>query len=434
MNDIIVIGAGLAGCEAAYQLAERGFRVELYEMRPTLLTPAHKTGMLAEIVCSNSLGSENKNDRVSAAGILKEELALMKSLILSCAEASRVPAGGALAVDREKFSALVTERITNHKNITLIREEYTDIPKTPAVISSGPLTSDRLAEKLKAIAGERIYFYDAVAPVIMKNSIDTSKVFVSGRYGRGDDYINCPMNKDEYSAFYDALIHAERNVPHDFEKGKYFEGCMPVEALAERGVDTLRFGPMKPRGLTDPRTGREPYAAVQLRQDNSEGTLFNLVGFQTGLKWPEQKRVFSMIPGLENAEFVRLGVMHRNTSVNAPAVLDEFLRLKAKQNVFLAGQITGVEGYMESTAMGLVAGINASSLLKGETLRSWPRESAVGSLINYLMTAEPEHFQPMNMNLGIFPEILGVKGKKERAEIHRQRALKALGDFLRLND
>ncbi|MBR1437992.1 MAG: methylenetetrahydrofolate--tRNA-(uracil(54)-C(5))-methyltransferase (FADH(2)-oxidizing) TrmFO, partial [Synergistaceae bacterium] len=363
MNDIIVIGAGLAGCEAAYQLAERGFRVELYEMRPTLLTPAHKTGMLAEIVCSNSLGSENKNDRVSAAGILKEELALMKSLILSCAEASRVPAGGALAVDREKFSALVTERITNHKNITLIREEYTDIPKTPAVISSGPLTSDRLAEKLKAIAGERIYFYDAVAPVIMKNSIDTSKVFVSGRYGRGDDYINCPMNKDEYSAFYDALIHAERNVPHDFEKGKYFEGCMPVEALAERGVDTLRFGPMKPRGLTDPRTGREPYAAVQLRQDNSEGTLFNLVGFQTGLKWPEQKRVFSMIPGLENAEFVRLGVMHRNTSVNAPAVLDEFLRLKAKQNVFLAGQITGVEGYMESTAMGLVAGINASSLL-----------------------------------------------------------------------
>ena len=434
MNDIIVIGAGLAGCEAAYQLAERGFKVELYEMRPALLTPAHKTGMLAEIVCSNSLGSENKNDRVSAAGILKEELALMNSLILSCAEASRVPAGGALAVDREKFSALVTERITNHKNITLIREEYTDIPETPAVISSGPLTSDSLAEKLKGIAGERIYFYDAVAPVIMKNSIDMSKVFISGRYGRGDDYINCPMSKDEYSAFYDALVHAERNVPHDFEKGKYFEGCMPVEALAERGVDTLRFGPMKPRGLTDLRTGREPYAAVQLRQDNSEGTLFNLVGFQTGLKWPEQKRVFSMIPGLENAEFVRLGVMHRNTSVNAPAVLDEFLRLKAKQNVFLAGQITGVEGYMESTAMGLAAGINASSLLKGENLRSWPRESAVGSLINYLMTAEPEHFQPMNMNLGIFPEVSGVKGKKERAEIHRQRALKALGDFLRLND
>ena len=432
MNDITVIGAGLAGCEAAYQLAERGFTAELYEMRPKLLTPAHKTAMLAEIVCSNSLGSENKNDRVSAAGILKEELALMNSLILSCANASRVPAGGALAVDREKFSSLVTERITSHKNIHLIREEYTDVPKTAAIISSGPLTSDRLAESLRAVAGERIYFYDAVAPVVTRESVDMSKVFVTGRYGRSDDYINCPMSKDEYSAFYDALIHAERNVPHDFEKSaKYFEGCMPVEALAERGVDTLRFGPMKPRGLTDPRTGREPYAAVQLRQDNSEGTLFNLVGFQTGLKWPEQKRVFAMIPGLENAEFVRLGVMHRNTSVNAPVVLDEWLRLRGYDDVFLAGQITGVEGYMESTAMGLVAGINASSLLSGKELPSWPRECAAGSLLNYLRTAEPEHFQPMNMNLGIFPQVSGIKGKKERAMFHRTRALNALNEFLR---
>lgn len=426
MTNIIIIGAGLAGCEAAYQVSQRGFSVELHEMRPAVMTPAHKTGLLAEIVCSNSLGSENKDGRVSAAGILKEELLMMDSLILSCAEASRVPAGGALAVDREKFSALVTERIASIQNITLVRDECTDIPAMTAILATGPLTSDKLADSLREIAGERIYFYDAVAPVIMRDSIDMERVFVSGRYGRGDDYINCPMTRGEYSAFYDALIHAERNVPHDFEKGKYFEGCMPVEALAERGYDTLRFGPMKPRGLVDPRTGHEPYAAVQLRQDNAEGTLYNIVGFQTGLKWPEQKRVFSMIPGLERAEFARLGVMHRNTSVNAPAVLDENLRLKARKNVFLAGQITGVEGYMESTAMGLVAGINASCMIAGKNFPSWPRESAIGSLIHYLMTTDPKHFQPMNTNLGIFPELHGIRGKKERAEFHRIRALNAL--------
>ena len=429
MADILIIGAGLAGCEAAYQLSRRGFSVELHEMRPDILTPAHKTGLLAEIVCSNSLGSENKDGRITAAGILKDELKTLDSLILSCAEASRVPAGGALAVDRDKFSALVTERIASTPNITLIRGEYTDIPAMTAIISSGPLTSDKLAENLRSLTGEGIYFYDAVAPVIMRESIDMSKVFVTGRYGRGDDYINCPMTKDEYSAFYDALIHAERNIPHDFEKGKYFEGCMPVEALAERGYDTLRFGPMKPRGLTDPKTGREPFAAVQLRQDNSEGTLYNLVGFQTGLKWPEQKRVFSMIPGLEHAEFARLGVMHRNTSVNAPMVLDEHLRLKARDNIFLAGQITGVEGYVESTAMGLAAGINASYLLAGKNLPTWPRESAIGSLIHYLMTTDPKHFQPMNMNLGIFPEVSGIRGKKERAEFHRMRAAEAIRKF-----
>ena len=426
MNSVKIIGAGLAGCEAAWQVANRGLMVELYEMRPTLLTPAHKTGLLAEIVCSNSLGSENKDDRISAAGILKEELELANSLILSCAKESRVPAGGALAVDREKFSNLVTERITSHENITLIREEFTQLPNDVAIIASGPLTSDKLAESLKAISGERIYFYDAVAPVVMRESVDDSKVFITGRYGRGDDYINCPMNKEEYLAFYDALIHAERNLPHDFEKGKYFEGCMPVEALADRGVDTLRFGPMKPRGLIDPRTNREPYAAVQLRQDNLDGTLFNLVGFQTGLKWGEQKRVFSLIPGLENAEFVRLGVMHRNTSVNAPAVLDEYLRLKTRENIFLAGQITGVEGYMESTAMGLVAGLNVVSL------RTWPRESAIGSLLHYLKTTEPKHFQPMNMNLGLFPELqTRIRGKKDRAKIFRDNALNATKEFLR---
>ena len=422
---IKVIGAGLAGCEAAWQIAKRGEKVELYEMRPALLTPAHKTGLLAEIVCSNSLGSENKDDRISAAGILKEELELADSLILSCAKESRVPAGGALAVDREKFSHLVTERITNHENITLIREEFTEIPDDKTIIASGPLTSDKLAASLKAISGERIYFYDAVAPVIMRESIDEAKTFITGRYGRGDDYINCPMNKEEYLAFYDELIHAERNLPHDFEKGKYFEGCMPVEALADRGVDTLRFGPMKPRGLVDPRTNHEPYAAVQLRQDNSDGTLFNLVGFQTGLKWGEQKRVFSLIPGLEHAEFVRLGVMHRNTSVNAPAVLDEYLRMRGRENIFLAGQITGVEGYMESTAMGLVAGLNALNL------KTWPRESAIGSLLYYLRTTEPKHFQPMNMNLGLFPKIpTKIRGKKDRAKIHRENALNAVKEFL----
>ncbi|MBR0069779.1 MAG: methylenetetrahydrofolate--tRNA-(uracil(54)-C(5))-methyltransferase (FADH(2)-oxidizing) TrmFO [Synergistaceae bacterium] len=430
MSSITIIGGGLAGCEAAYQLSKRGCEVSLYEMRPNLLTPAHKTGMLAEIVCSNSLGSENINERITASGILKEELELSDSLILSCAKESRVPAGGALAVDREKFSGLVTQRIESCANIHIIREEYTHLPEELAIISSGPLTSDSLAEAMKEIAGERIYFYDAVAPVIMRESIDMSKVFVSGRYGRGDDYINCPMNKEEYLRFHDALVHAERNLPHDFERDKYFEGCMPVEAIAERGTNTLRFGPMKPRGLIDPKTNREPYAAVQLRQDNFDGTLYNLVGFQTGLKWPEQKRVFSMIPGLENAEFVRLGVMHRNTSVNAPAVLDEWLRLKERKNIFLAGQITGVEGYMESTAMGLAAGINASMILEGKDLISWPRDSAVGSLIHYLMTTEPSHFQPMNINLGLFPELVNVRGKKERAKIHRDIAIESLKAFL----
>ncbi|MBR0233419.1 MAG: methylenetetrahydrofolate--tRNA-(uracil(54)-C(5))-methyltransferase (FADH(2)-oxidizing) TrmFO [Synergistaceae bacterium] len=430
MNKIKVIGGGLAGCEAAWQISNCGIEVELYEMRPKLLTPAHKTGLLAEIVCSNSLGSENKNDRITAAGILKEELEMANSLILSCAKASQVPAGGALAVDREKFSTLVTEKINSNENIKLIREEYTQIPDDIAIISTGPLTSDKLAEKLKSLAGEQIYFYDAVAPVILKESIDFDKVFVSGRYGRGDDYINCPLNKEEYLNFYNELIKAERNLPHDFEKGKYFEGCMPVEAIADRGVDTLRFGPMKPRGLINPRTDHEPYAAVQLRQDNFDGTLYNLVGFQTGLKWNEQKRIFKMIPGLENAEFVRLGVMHRNTSVNAPAVLDENLRLKEFQNIFLAGQITGVEGYMESTAMGVVAGINAANFIQGKKIPSWPRESAIGSLLYYLRTTEPKHFQPMNINLGLFPTpLIKIKNKTERAKYFRDNAVNSMKEF-----
>ncbi len=426
---IKIIGAGLAGCEAAWQIANRGVDVELYEMRPEKFTPAHKTGNLAEIVCSNSLGSENSPERITAAGILKEELKYFGSLIISCAEESRVPAGGALAVDREKFSGLVTERITNHSRINLIRREICEICDSceKIIIATGPLTSDDLAAYLREnFAGEYISFYDAVAPVILKSSIDMSRVFVAGRYGRGEDYINCPMNRDEYEKFYYELVHAERNLPHDFEAGKYFEGCMPVEAIADRGIDTLRFGAMKPRGLINPATGHEAYAVVQLRQDNSDGTLYNIVGFQTGLKWGEQKRVFSMIPGLQNAEFVRLGVMHRNTSVNAPAVLDEFLRIRGHENIFLAGQITGVEGYIESTAMGLVAGLNALSLQK------FPRETAIGSLLNYLRTADARHFQPMNINLGLFPEIgLGqkIRSKKDRAKFQRDRALLAIREL-----
>ena len=434
MTKIKIIGAGLAGCEAAWQLANRNFKIELYEMRPQKFTPAHKTSMLAEIVCSNSLGSENdlNNDRVTAAGILKEELKIFNSLIISCAENSRVPAGGALAVDREKFSSLITQKIINHENITLIRQEITEISNEidPVIIATGPLTSDNLADNLKNFIGDYIAFYDAVAPVILRDSINMQKVFVTGRYGRGDDYINCPMNRQEYENFYNELIHAERNLPHDFESGKYFEGCMPVEAIAQRGIDTLRFGPMKPKGLINPETGREPYAAVQLRQDNSEGTLFNMVGFQTGLKWGEQKRIFSMINGLENAEFVRLGVMHRNTSVNAPIVLDEFLRVKNHENIFLAGQITGVEGYIESTAMGLAAAINIANLLNSKNYY-FPRESAIGSLLNYLKTTDSKHFQPMNMNLGLFPEITQkIKNKKERAKFYRERALNSIKNSL----
>lgn len=453
MKDIIIIGAGLAGCEAAYQLAKRDIRVTLYEMRPALFTPAHKTSLFAELVCSNSLGSENSEGHITAPGILKEELELAGSLILSCAHEARIPAGGALAVDRAKFSSLVTERIASHPNINIIREEVATLPDTTAIIASGPLTSDKLASSLRDIAGERIYFYDAVAPVITRDSIDMTKAYISGRYGRGNDYINCPFTREEYASFYDELIHAQRNLPHDFERDKYFEGCMPVEALADRGADTLRFGPMKPRGLADPRTGREPYAVVQLRQDNLEGTLYNLVGFQTGLKWGEQRRVFSLIPGLEHAEFVRLGVMHRNTSVNAPAVLDEGLRLKGRENIFLAGQITGVEGYIESTAMGLAAAVNAwkaseapgvsappntshpeeqtGNNASSSQVISWPRDTAIGSLLHYLKTTSPSHFQPMNINLGLFPELKGIRGKKERARLHRDIAISSMKEFMK---
>ncbi|MCR4819284.1 MAG: methylenetetrahydrofolate--tRNA-(uracil(54)-C(5))-methyltransferase (FADH(2)-oxidizing) TrmFO [Fretibacterium sp.] len=445
MQRISVIGGGLAGCEAAWQLADRGFAVRLFEMRPLATTPAHKTAQLAEVVCSNSFGGviePGPEEHVTAAGILKEELEMDGSLILACARETRVPAGGALAVDRGRFSTLVTERITEHPNIELIREEVISLPEGPAILATGPLTAPSLADALRAVLGaDYVAFFDAVAPIVTKESINMERAFTAGRYGRGGEcYINCPMNKEEYQAFRDALLLADRALPHDFERGMYFEGCMPIEALAERGMDTMRFGPLRPVGLRDPHSGvpddpkswREPWAVVQLRQDNAEGTLYNLVGFQTGLKWGEQKRVFSLIPGLEKAEFVRFGVMHRNTSVNAPAVLDPWLRLTSigRQDLFLAGQITGVEGYMESTAMGLVAGINAACLLQSRPLPVWPKESAIGSLLHYLHTANPAHFQPMNMNLGIFPPLeQRVKDKRQRAAAYRSRAAEAMKRF-----
>jgi methylenetetrahydrofolate--tRNA-(uracil-5-)-methyltransferase len=406
-------------------------------MRPLVETPAHKTAQLAEVVCSNSFGGEGDT---GAAGILKAELELGGSLILQCARSSRVPAGGALAVDRENFSKQVSAHIKGHPFIEIAREEVTSLPPGPAVVATGPLTSPAMARALRDLIGDPyLSFFDAVAPIVARESVAAEKVYAAGRYGRGNDYINCPMNKEEYLAFYEALISAERVPPRSFErdvlgKDAYFEGCIPIEVMASRGVDTLRFGPMKPVGLPDPRTGREPYAVVQLRQDNREGTLYNLVGFQTGLKWGEQSRLLRMIPGLENADVVRFGVMHRNIYVNAPAVLDEHLRLKKRTalDLFLAGQITGVEGYMESTAMGLAAGVNAARLLEGRPLPLWPRETAMGSLMHYLRSAETGEraFQPMNANLGIFPPLSQrIKDKRQKARTLYQRALDAAREF-----
>lgn len=428
--DIVIVGGGLAGSEAAWQLANRDFRVRLIEMRPFVQTPAHSTAQLAEVVCSNSFGGEGET---SAAGILKAELLLFESLIMECAHISRVPAGGALAVDRDRFAELVSAHIESHPNIEVVREEALLPPDGPAILATGPLTSSAMAKSLQELIGEDyLSFFDAVAPIVTQESIDMEKAWIAGRYGRGNDYINCPMSREEYQAFYEVLIAAERALPHDFEKGSWFEGCMPVEIIASRGVDTLRFGPMKPVGLPDPKTGREPWAVVQLRRDNREGTLYNLVGFQTGLRWGEQTRLIKMIPGLENADIVRFGVMHRNIYVNAPSVLDAHLRLKkgGRENLFLAGQITGVEGYMESTAMGLAAGLNAACLLSGKTLPSWPRETAIGSLLHYLQNAETKTFQPMNTNLGIFPPLpQRIKDKKQKAKMFFDAALSAAKTF-----
>ena len=426
MEELIVIGGGLAGCEAAWQAARLGVAVRLFEMRPVRMTEAHKTQFLAELVCSNSLRSK---ETVTGPGLLKKELELAGSLIMKAAEISQVSAGSALAVDRNIFAEYITAAIAGHPNIKVIREEVSGFPESPAIIATGPLTSGAMAETIKAFIGEdSLHFYDAIAPIIDAESIDQSKVYMASRYGKGgDDYVNCPMTQEEYDLFYDRLMEADTVAARDFEDIKVFEGCMPVEVMAHRGRDTLRFGPLKPVGLPDPRTGRNPYAVVQLRPENREKTSYNMVGFQTRLKWPEQKMVFRLIPGLENAEFLRFGSIHRNTYVNSTRHLNNDLSLKKRPDLYLAGQITGVEGYIESTAMGLLAGINAARKLTGKGPVSAPRSSAHGSLIAHITESDPEHFQPSNINFGLMPALddsQKIRDKKLRRQRIAEIALK----------
>lgn len=427
MNQVTVVGAGLAGSEAAWQLATRGIKVKLIEMRPLKKSPAHHTDLFAELVCSNSLrGSSLEN----AVGLLKEEMRRLGSLIIKCADANAVPAGGALAVDRIKFAQSVTEEVSGHPNVELIKKEYTEIlPDEPLILASGPLTSEALSTQIRALTGEDyFYFYDAAAPIVTLDSLDHTKVFRASRYDKGEAaYLNCPMTREEYETFYSELVSAERVPIREFEKEIFFEGCMPVEELASRGYRTLLFGPLKPVGLTDPRTGQRPYAVVQLRQDNAEGNLYNIVGFQTHLKWDDQKRVFRLIPGLEKAEFVRFGVMHRNTFINSPKLLMPTLQLRNNPRLFFAGQITGVEGYVESAAMGLVAGINAARVARGQTTIVFPDETAHGSLCRYITTAESKSFQPMNVNFGLMPALdEKIRDKKLRYRLISERALNVL--------
>lgn len=426
MERAIVIGAGLAGCEAAWQLAQRGVPVTLHEMKPHAFTPAHHSAGFAELVCSNSLRSDQLTN---AVGLLKEEMRQLGSLILKAADATRVPAGGALAVDREKFSDYVTQAVRSHPLIEVVLREADELPQTNAVIATGPLTSDKLAEKIAALPGlQTLNFYDAAAPIVSGESLDMTKVFRQGRYGRGDDYLNCPMNREEYEAFYQALLTAEKADVHGFDGTQVFEGCMPIEVMAARGEMVMAFGPMKPVGLVDPRTGREPYAAVQLRAENSAGTMYNLVGFQTRLKWGEQKRVFSMIPGLENAEFLRYGVMHRNTYLNSPGLLTPTYAMIARPDVFFAGQMTGVEGYVESAGSGLVAGVNAARRLLGEGELIFPEETMLGAMAAYVSRGGIGAFVPMNANFGIIrPLDVRVRGgKAARNERLSERALETL--------
>ena len=434
MKEVIVVGAGLAGSEAAYQLAKRGIKIHLYEMRPIKMTPAHQTGGFAELICSNSLraaGIEN------AVGLLKEEMRRMDSLIIRAALATKVEAGGALAVDRELFSEYVTNEIKNNPNIEIHYEEVKQIPEGSVIIASGPLTSDELHEDIAKLVGyDYMYFFDAVAPIVTYESIDMNKCFLASRYNKGEAaYINCPMNKEEFEAFYDFLIHAEKTESHEFEM-KVFEGCMPIEEMALRGPQTLLFGPMKPVGLDDPRTGRWPYAVVQLRQDNKAKSLYNLVGFQTHLKWGEQKKLLSLIPGLEHAEIVRYGVMHRNTYINSTKVLNNGFQLRENKNIFFAGQMTGVEGYVESAASGLIAGINMARHLEGKPNLYLDAKTAIGALANYISYYHNgeegvDKFDPMNVNFGIFePLNINVK-KKERKAAYATRALAIIDELIK---
>lgn len=427
-----VIGAGLAGSEAAYQIAKRGVQVKLYEMRPVRQTPAHHTDKFAELVCSNSLRA---NTLTNAVGVIKEEMRLMDSVIIRAADECSVPAGGALAVDRHEFAAKVTEYVKNHPNVTVMNEEITEIPEGPTVIATGPLTSPDLSAQLKKLTGEDyFYFYDVAAPIVEKDSIDMNKVYLKSRYDKGEAaYLNCPMTEEEFDRFYEALIAAETVPLKEFEKEIFFEGCMPVEVMASRGRQTLVFGPMKPVGLEDPKTGKTPYAVVQLRQDDAAGTLYNIVGFQTHLKWGPQKEVLQLIPGLENAEIVRYGVMHRNTFINSPNLLRPTYQYKQRDDLFFAGQMTGVEGYVESAASGLLAGINAARLVKGEEPVVLPPVTAMGSMANYITATNAKNFQPMNANFGLFtPLEKKIKKKQERNEAYATRALETIQNFVNI--
>lgn len=424
-----VIGAGLAGSEAAWQLAKRGIPVRLYEMRPVKQTPAHHTDKFAELVCSNSLRA---NNLTNAVGVLKEEMRQLDSVIIRSADECAVPAGGALAVDRHEFAGLVTDKVKNHPNVTVMNEEVTEIPEGMTIVATGPLTSAALAEQLKALTGEDyLYFYDAAAPIVEKESIDMNKVYLKSRYDKGEAaYLNCPMTEEEFERFYNALINAETAPVKEFEKEIFFEGCMPIEVMANRGKKTMLFGPMKPVGLEDPKTGKRPYAVVQLRQDDAAGTLYNIVGFQTHLKWGAQKEVLQLIPGLEQAEIVRYGVMHRNTFINSPKVLKPTYQFTLREDLFFAGQMTGVEGYVESAASGLVAGINAARLINGQEALQFPVETAIGSMAHYITTTNAKNFQPMNANFGLFPELpVKIRGKQERNEQHAKRALDTIQNF-----
>jgi methylenetetrahydrofolate--tRNA-(uracil-5-)-methyltransferase len=428
-ESVTIIGGGLAGCEAAWQTAERGMPVVIHEMKPHRFSPAHELPGLAELVCSNSFRGISLDN---AVGLLKEELRRCGSLIMEAAEATSVPAGGALAVDRKLLSDYVTAKIEAHPLIHLERSETTAIPPEGVVIlASGPLTSDALAVSLADLTGDRLYFYDAIAPIVASDSLDMTKVFAASRYGKGDgdDYLNCPLNEEEYLRFIDELNRGDKVPTRDFEKVVHFEGCMPVEELASRGPETLRFGPMKPVGLLNPHTGHEAHAIIQLRAENREKTMYNLVGFQTKLTWSEQRRIFRTIPGLEGAEFVRLGSMHRNTFINSPALLEPTQQLKSDNRIFFAGQITGVEGYVESAASGFLAGIAAADFIKGEKIIMPPPETALGALMHHITNADVKHFQPMNVNYGLFPELPGRIKKKERRQKLAERALITLDEW-----
>lgn len=434
-DKVKVIGGGLAGVEAAWQLAKHGIEVELYEMKPVKFSPAHKSELLGELVCSNSLKAKRLE---SAAGLLKTEMRFFGSLCMECADKSEVPAGGALAVDRDEFSRLITEKIKSNNRITLINKEVTEIPEGNVIIAAGPLASDAISEKISALCGNGLHFFDAAAPIVSRDSIDMESAFTASRYERGgeDDYINCPMNKAEYEAFYEALINAESAELHSFDRKKdVYEGCMPIEVMASRGKDTMRFGPMKPVGLVDPKTGHRPWAVLQLRKENSKGTMLNLVGFQTNLKFAEQKRVFSMIPALKNAEFFRYGVMHRNTFIDSPRLLGGDFSFRKRENLFFAGQITGVEGYMESAASGIMAGLNMVRRIKGKETLVLPETTMIGALSRYISDESVKNFQPMGANFGVLPPIEPkIRDKSQRYAALSQRAMTDLKDYMERMD